>query len=333
MRLNMKCMTFEQQVAAHIQFLEQAGLKLNNLIIDSADFVRSLAQGEVGRGEYAYKTVSRQLINGMTGLITWYRGEGGRISTYKTYGQATQCSDTGIIMGSSQNICLRVSEKEECVDVNMKRIQKFWDLSSVYGESEYLKRKGVKAHRIRFRENQYGKVAVVPMIDTQEQLRGYQILNANGSKLFAKGIRVSGLFHPLIDLKDGVAIGIAESYVTAATCFELLPMPTVTTFTSENLEHVAGALRERYPNSPLVIFADNDRHLLENKGMNCAKKALARTQGNGIILAPEFKGHLKTRALSDWNDLVRESGPVYASKQIWKALQSVQDDRIKTFYF
>ncbi len=111
---------------------------------------------------------------------------------------------------------------------------------------------------------------------------------------------------------DIIPIGIAEGYVTAATCFELLPMPMVTAFTSENLEHVAAALRERYPNSPLVIFADNDRHLSKNKGMISAVKALEKAKGNGIILAPRFRNCLKVRDYSDWNDLVREVGPVKA---------------------
>jgi phage/plasmid primase-like uncharacterized protein len=321
-------MTFEQQVASHLQFLQEAGLALTSLIIDSTDFIRSQAKGEVGRGRYAYKTVLRELNNGMTGLMTWCRSERGQISTHKTYGYASQRSSQNETIKTLQNARQLMPEKS----FDAGRIQKFWDLSSSFGESDYLKRKGVKAHRIRFRENHYGKVAVIPMKDEQEQLKGYQILNADGSKVFAKGIQINGLFHSLTDLQDNLAIGIAESYVTAATCFDLLPMPMVTAFTSDNLEHVAAVLRKRYPNSPLVIFADNDRHLVENKGMICAERALKMAQGNGIIIAPEFKNSLKVRDYSDWNDLVREIGPACASRQMWEAMQKTQDDRIKTFY-
>ena len=155
----------------------------------------------------------------------------------------------------------------------------------------------VGAYRIRFRDNQYGKVAVIPMKDIQGNLKGYQILNADGSKVFAKDIRITGLFHQLTDLVDNMAIGITESYVTAATCYELLPMPMVTVFCSDNMQHVASVLRNRYPKSPLVIFADNDSHLSENRGIINAAKALKKAMGNGIVMAPRFNNCPKERGL------------------------------------
>ena len=82
----MKNMSFEQQVVEHIHFLQNTELEVSNLIIDSQEFIRSRATGEVGRGEYAYKTVSRVLNNGMMGLMTWCRSERGEVNTYKTYG-------------------------------------------------------------------------------------------------------------------------------------------------------------------------------------------------------------------------------------------------------
>lgn len=324
-------MTFEEQVASHLQFLREAGLVLSTLSIDSLDFIRCHSGEMIGRGEYAYKTVSRRLDNGMTGLMTWCRGRNGIVDQHKTYGYHFQSNEANSTLQALTTITQSIL-KEKKFRQDLRRIQKFWDLSSPIGDSDYLQRKGVKAHRIRFRENYYGKVAVIPMRNIYGQLMGYQILNANGSKAFAKGIRISGLFHAITDLIDNVPIGIAESYVTAATCYELLPMPTITVFTSENLEQTAEVLRDRYPNSPLVIFADNDRHLAQNKGMLSAKKALKKAQGNGIILAPKFKGGLKARGYSDWNDLVREIGSAEASKQMWQELQKTQDDRIKTFY-
>lgn len=327
-------MTFEQQMALHLQFLQQAGLEVNRLIIDPSEFIRSRTNGEVGRGECAYKTVSRKLNNGMTGLMTWCRSMNGQIQTYKTYGQPPrEDNQKAMSFGTSPSMVYPVlTEGKKNMEIDMKKIQRFWDLSSSEGESDYLIRKGVRSHRIRFRENHYGKVAVIPMTDIHESLKGYQILNADGSKVFAKGIHLTGLFHRLTDLIDNVAIGIAESYVTAATCHALLPMPMVTAFTGDNMQHVAAVLRARYPNSPLVIFADNDSHLAENKGMLNAAKALEKAKGNGIILAPCFDERPKVRNYSDWNDFVREVGFINASKQLWMQLRQTQDDRILTFY-
>jgi phage/plasmid primase-like uncharacterized protein len=324
-------MTFEEQMASHLQFLREAGLVLSTLSINSLTFIRCQSSEMVGRGEYAYKTVSRQLNNGMTGLMTWCRGRSGKINLHKTYGYNFQ-SDGAENAMQALNVLTQSILKEQEFEQDLRKLQKFWSRSSAIGESDYLKRKGVEAHRIRFRENNYGKVAVVPMRDVYGQLKGYQILNANGSKAFAKGIRISGLFHALTDLIDDVPIGIAESYVTTATCFELLPMPIVTAFTSENLERTAEVLQENYPNSPLVIFADNDRHLEQNKGVVSARKALKKAKGNGIILVPKFKDTLKERAYSDWNDLVREIGPMAASEQIRKGLQQTENEKIKKFY-
>ena len=154
------------------------------------------------------------------------------------------------------------------------------------------------------------------MMDGLKRLRSYQILNSNGSKVFAKGTRCAGLFHPLVKLTDGLPIAIAESYVTAATCLELIGIPMVTAFTSENLEQVTVLLQQVLPNSPLVIFADNDRHLAWNKGIICAHKAIKGVQGNGDVLVPNFGDLPCTRDYSDWNDLVRAIGPKEALKQI-----------------
>lgn len=323
-------MNFEQQVTQHLQFLQKKGHEVKNLMIDSPEFIRSQANGALGRGEYAYKTVSRRLNNGMIGLMTWCRSESGQINTYKTYGYA---SDN--IEGEKNNISvpthLYQPITKEKASLDMERIRKFWELSSQYGKSDYLTRKGVGLYDIRFRENQYGRVAVVPMRDIQGTLQSYQILNSNGSKVFAKGVPLTGLFHQLDVLTDDSAIGIAESYVTAATCQELAGIPMVTAFTSDNIVHVATVLKHRYPRSPLVLFADNDKHIRENKGMLSALKALEKIKGNGIILAPRFKNSPQLRDYSDWNDLVREQGRVSALEQIWVGLSQAQDERIRRF--
>jgi phage/plasmid primase-like uncharacterized protein len=305
-------MTFWQQKAKHLKFLSEAGLEVTNLVIDSTGFTRSWIIRRQKGGDYAYKTVSRKLNNGMTGLITWCRGLNGQISTCKTYGLPPD--------GSESTSCTAMVEKESVFYAASDAIQKFWDLSLQYGESDYLKKKGVGAYRIRFRDNQYGKVAVVPIRDVKNKLCSYQILNSNGSKAFAKGSRLSGFFHRLTELVDGSPIGIAESYVTAATCLEITGLPMVTAFTSGNLERVAVELRQEYLNSSLVIFADNDRHLVVNKGVCDAEKAYMRCNGAGAILIPNFYGYPRTREYSDWNDLVREIGSIRTLEQIQQSL-------------
>lgn len=190
---NMGYMTFGQQVAQHLHFLREAGLELEDLTIDSPEFIRCRATGGLGRGEYAYKTASKRLNNGLVGLMTWCRSESGQVNIYKTYGYPSTPDNyqgKDLSFASSLNDCQVITKEQLCCNIDIERIRKFWELSSHHGESDYLKRKGVGAYRIRFRENQYGKVGVIPMRDVQDKLLGYQILNANGSKIFAKGIVV-----------------------------------------------------------------------------------------------------------------------------------------------
>ena len=321
-------MTFGQQTAQHFQFLQKVGLELTSLTIDSPEFIRARANGKQGRGEYAYKTVSRRLDNGMVGLLTWCRSEGGQITSYKTYGlppieDSTQRDSSS---GAHHNAHRQVTE--EGTEFDLEKVRKFWEFSSQYGESDYLRRKGVGAYRIRFRENQYGRVGVVPMMDDHGGLRGYQILNPDGSKVFAKAMKRMGLFHQLTGLSDGQPIGVAEGYVTAATCLELMGIPMAAAFTSDNLGQITATLQGQYPNSPVVIFADNDRHLSENKGVISANEAFVRIGRNGVILTPNFDGYPATHDYTDWNDLLRETERKNALEQLRKGLNRSQDERI-----
>ena len=269
----------------------------------------------------------------MTGLMSWCRSEKGQINKYKTYGHPL-----GQNFSLKENYSFFSSQKssqpiaKDNPDVAVNNIRKFWELSSPRGESDYLKMKGVGLYRIRFRANQYGKVAVIPLQDVRNKLCGYQILNANGSKVFAKGIRIPGLFHQLTDLTDGLPIGIAEGYVTAATCLELIDVSMVAAFTCDNLAQVAVELSKCYPWSPLIFFADNDRHLTENKGMNCAFQAIKQIKSEGVVIAPQFDNYPRARNYSDWNDLVREIGHQGALGHMLESLSHVQCETIKHWY-
>lgn len=83
------------------------------------------------------------------------------------------------------------------------------------------------------------------------------MINSDGSKVFMKGARV-GLFHVIGSIVDGQSIGVAESYETASTCYQLSEdSPVVCAFDGNNIRAVEKALNLRYPNSPVVILGDN----------------------------------------------------------------------------
>jgi putative DNA primase/helicase len=63
-------------------------------------------------------------------------------------------------------------------------------------------------------------------------------------------------------------IVIAEGYATAATLRQTLGYATVSAFDSGNLAPVAKALHRTYPDKPIVIACDDDRHLELTQGVN-----------------------------------------------------------------
>ena len=85
-------------------------------------------------------------------------------------------------------------------------------------------------------------------------------------------------------------------------------LPAVTAISSSNLDRVAMILRAKYPNSRIIILADNDRHLAQNKGIQAACAARDRLGTNCTVAIPDFAGFPAISDYSDWNDLVREKG-------------------------
>jgi len=297
----MSYMTIKEQIKSHLNFLVSNGLDVIELKINSG-FIRCRSVGQDdGRGELSYKTTQSVLNNGMIGLATWCRCQGGVVKIHKTYGSPGS--------GSTSEMLSADGQIEEQGDIeSARKSELFWEYSDRVGESDYLRRKGVGYYGIRFRNNAYGRVAVIPLHDAEGRLWSYQLLNADGTKRVPKNVKVSGLFHVLKSFVNGQAIGLAESYVVAATCYETIGLPTVTAISSSNLERVAMILRNKYPNSRIIILADNDRHLKQNKGVQTAYTVRDKLGENCTIAIPDFDGFPASDDYSDWNDLMREKG-------------------------
>ncbi len=156
---------------------------------------------------------------------------------------------------------------------------------------------------------------VVPAFDVEGKLWTLQRISPDGQKRFEKGGRKSGCFHVVggqSRLQGAEAIVIAEGYATAATVAELLNRPVVAAFDAGNLEPVATALHERFPETPVVIVADDDRAQQKRSGRNPGKDKAqaAAAAARGRVLAPIFApGEQDTdpRGFSDFNDLATKS--------------------------
>lgn len=320
--------TYNEQVIEHIKFLHEEGLDVNELEIGTKDFVRCREIGQTsGRGEFAYTTKQNSLRDGRVGFVTICRGRNGRVIK-STYGVAAEVNEHAPII-LNPPISDQIKGELQKHEMAAKKAYGFWMHSNSTGTSDYLDSKKVGYYGIRFRNNKYGKIAVVPMRDIDGRLWSYQLLNPKTdptvkNKIFATDSRTKDLFHFLKPIVDGQPFGIAESYVTAATCLELTGLSMVCVFSSNNLKACSLILRKRYPNSKIILFADNDRHLAENKGVLKAQAAQAALKENVEIAIPDFVNIASSKDASDWNDLVRLCETVEAKKQL-KALGSINE--------
>lgn len=304
------------QESFHLTWLRSLGFDIESLNIGG--WIKCLGTGETKpSGTFAYKTWVNELRNGGLGVVTLAKVRG-KDHKYETL-PSKDCSEIPFFRLSSLPSLVQKKSQIEELKKHKEAARKaygFWKHSLVAGESDYLIRKCVGSYGIRFRDNEYGKIAVVPMFDIDANLWNYQLLNPNGTKLFSKSGKTEGLFHCLAPLVDGKPFGIAESYVTAATCYELTGIPTVCAFTCHNLGAVAKALNSRYLNSPVILFADNDRHINNNQGILKAKEAYNSINGPKVLVVPDFADYEPIKSASDWNDLVKLKGKDTALVQL-----------------
>jgi phage/plasmid primase-like uncharacterized protein len=313
--------TYTEQLIEHLHHLQSHGFDVTELQIDAGWIRCHLIGASHGRGELAYTTTTEKLNNGLFGIKTSFRGQNG-YGKHTTYGQWPNGSDQVPTVSITSSQVAILQEDDELHKQAARKAYGFWSNSSETGVSDYLNLKGVGCHRIRFRSSeQYGNVAVIPMFDIERRLWSYQLLNPNGTKRYSTNGRIEGLFHMLRLPSKGEIIGIAESYVTAATCMELFGIPVACAFGCHNLKAVTLDLRKLYPESKLIIFADNDRHLPNgNQGVLKAMEAKEVTGVGVCIATPDFGDIEPSKEASDWNDLMRLKGREMAKAQILKII-------------
>ena len=147
----------------------------------------------------------------------------------------------------------------------------------------YLLRKGLPPFGIR----QQGDALLVPMVDAAFRLWNVQRVYPDGRKLFLAGGRTNGLFWPHAAMFDNGQptagpLVIGEGFATLAAIYQATRHGVVAALSAPNLEPVALAMRKLFPQRVLIIAADDDCHLSENKGMIAAHKA---AKAVGALLA------------------------------------------------
>ena len=139
---------------------------------------------------------------------------------------------------------------------------KSWAACSPTGDAEYLRRKGVAAHGIRFSSS--GAI-VLPLLDVTGKIHGLQVIRTPSEardkgrpakEFWPRGVIKRGHFH-LIGMPAAIGL-IAEGYATAASLHEATGLPIAIAYDAGNIGPVAIALRKRYKNTRWLICADDD---------------------------------------------------------------------------
>ena len=177
------------------------------------------------------------------------------------------------------------------------RAAEIWANAQPVTEHPYLSAKGVDAHGLRCAGNDL----IIPMYDSQGQLRSLQSISGGGSKRFLSGGQVSGCYY-LIDPIDDV-LCICEGFATGASVHEATGHAVVVAFNAGNLKPVAEAMSAKHATLEIVIVADNDVRPDGGENTGIVKAMEAAAAVGAKLAVPEMDG-----GKCDFNDLHKARG-------------------------
>ncbi|HGU7323850.1 TPA: DUF5710 domain-containing protein [Legionella pneumophila] len=223
------------------------------------------------------------------------------------------------------------AQRQDQEEAAFRVSKKLSDLIPITTPTPYLKTKKIEPHIGVFTDID-GQTTYIPAIDANGKLWTMQYIKEDGTKRFAKNSRKEGCFHALGGLNAiaaAPALVICEGYATAASIAQELGFATISAFDAGNLEAVARALQEQFPDKPIIIMGDDDKYLELTQRVNPGKtKAIQAAQAvNGVALFPIFAPGEQAgdpKSFSDFNDLATRSalGREVVSRQIKSTIDS-----------
>lgn len=311
-------MTAQNTLAAEFTDRSAYTMKRDTLYISIIEQFRNALQsaGLIAPDEIETDgALHRFASNGKRGdLSGWYvlHSDGipaGRFGDWRSGLSQTWCADIGRELSAKEKAAHRdkveamrrerkAEEMRRHDDARQKSQETWWRAGAVL-DHPYLKRKGVKGYGLRMLD----KSLIVPLRDTGAIMHSLQIIGQDGRKLFLSGGRIKGCYFG-IGKPNGV-LCIAEGYATGASIHEATGYAVAVGFYAGNLLHVANAIRSRFPDTHIIVCADDDYLTAGNPGLTKARVA-AHAVG-GIVAVPDF-GHDRPQGATDFNDLHRARG-------------------------
>ena len=169
-------------------------------------------------------------------------------------------------------------------------------------EHPYLQRKGVPP-LADVRQDRNGML-LIPVKDASSNVQTLQRIAPDGEKRFLTGGKVHG-GHFVIQGKPEKPLAVCEGYATGASIHLACNCTVYVAFSANNLPAVAGIARSKFPDTPILICADNDE-AGRSKGQEAAQMAQAR------FILPAFT----TGTGTDFNDLHQGEGLQEVRRQL-----------------
>lgn len=189
----------------------------------------------------------------------------------------------------------------------LKMAQDAWEQAEIEptktDHTTYLKHKQVKAHGVRFGQDNYrNNVLIIPLRNITGEIQAIQYIKENGEKRI-HGLK-KGNFHLIGEINDFSVIRVTEGYSTGSTIHEVSNIPVVIAIDCHNLDSVVGALRETYPKNSIIICGDDDVEVDKNPGRSKAEEVAKKYQCK--VMFPVFPSDFKLpngKRPTDFNDL------------------------------
>lgn len=253
-----------------LQQLRSIGLQVDSLRVDGEIHRCRGTKGKERSGWY--KLYEFRLDNGES-LVT---GSFGEWFGAEKNAQKIELDKEGFVFTAEQQAAMRkrAAEDNKRIEAEQKKraercaqaAEHVWGKkTAVFGESDYLKRKGIGAYGVRFTEK---SSLVIPITDIKGKIHGLQIIldsqtnKERISKLgrdkefYPSGMAKKGHFH-LIGSPINLLL-VAEGYATAATLHEATGFPVAVAFDANNIDPVIAEFRRHYQGIHIIICADND---------------------------------------------------------------------------
>ena len=191
--------------------------------------------------------------------------------------------------------------------------------NATQGESEYLTGKGL--YGFTFPMLSDGSI-LLPLVDESGAVTAAQTITTQGEKRLLTGSAKRGAYHAVNSQEQPQSVLIAEGLATALSVHLTRPEAlTVCAIDAGNLQPVALAMHQRYPNAQFIIAADNDiKPGGPNTGKDAAEKA-AKAVSGWVALPPTVKK-------ADWNDYHQQHGLEAATTAFKNSMYQPQEPEV-----